>query len=230
MKADLHIHTHFSYDGSSSPQQVVNSAIEKDINCICITDHQEIKGAIEAMKYAHDKNILVIPGIEILSDSGDVLGINVKKIIPDKLSIKKTIEEIRKQGGLAVIPHPFNWPLSFFGGEKGILAACADAIEILNSNILFSFLNKKAAYFCQRNNFSFTAGSDAHRAEFIGRAYIDFPGDIVSENDLLEKIKNKKGKAKGTLLSYLEMIKNGLKGDIGGLIRDYIIRSNRKAT
>ena len=74
MKIDLHIHTKFSWDGFSSPREVVDAAIQKGIDCICITDHNEIKGAIEAMKYGFDKNILVLPGIEILSLDGDILG------------------------------------------------------------------------------------------------------------------------------------------------------------
>ena len=66
---------------------MVKTAIEKKIDCICVTDHGEIRGAIKAMKLAYDKNILVIPGIEILSASGDILGINVRKKIPNGLSL-----------------------------------------------------------------------------------------------------------------------------------------------
>ena len=59
MKIDLHIHTKFSWDGFSTPKEVVDAAVEKGIDCICIADHNQIDGASQAMKYAFDKNILV---------------------------------------------------------------------------------------------------------------------------------------------------------------------------
>jgi len=207
MKADLHIHTNFS-DGVSSPQEVVRAAIEKNIDCICITDHREIKGAIEAMRFGFDKNILVLPGIEIATKLGDILGINIKEIIPDGLSVKETIEEIRKQGGIAVIAHPFSWPLHRFrGGKEDFLAA--DAIEIFNASLLNIF-NKKAFNFSQEYNLPFTAGSDAHRAEFVGRAYIEVPQNILTEKELLTTICEKKIKVKGKNLNIREIPRNGL--------------------
>ncbi len=208
MKIDLHIHTNFSWDAFSSPKEVVDAAIEKEIDCICITDHGEIKGATEAMKYGFDKNILVIPGIEILSLEGDILGINVKKIIPDFRPPEETIQEIKKQGGMAVIPHPF-WPLSNLKNNREALLS-ADAIEVLNAD-MFRFTNKKALAFSKKYNLAFTAGSDAHRVKFIGRAYLEIPQNNLSEKEVIEQIKNKAGKIKGEALSFLERIENSLK-------------------
>jgi len=208
MKIDLHIHTNFSWDGFSSPKEVVDLAIQKGIDCICITDHSQIQGAIEAMKYGFDKNILVIPGIEILSMEGDILGINVKKIIPDFLAPEETIQEIKKQGGMAVIPHPF-WPLSNLKNNREALLS-ADAIEVLNAD-MFRFINKKALLFSKKYNLAFTAGSDAHRAKFIGRAYLEIPQNNLSEKEVIEQIKNKAGQIKGGELGFLERIENSLK-------------------
>ncbi len=207
MKADLHIHTTFS-DGSSSPREVVERAIEKKINCICITDHDVIEGAIEAMRFGFDKDILVIPGIETSTQSGHILGINIKKVIPKNLSSERAIEEIRKQGGLAIIAHPFDWPIeNFIGGGEKIRALSPDGIEVFNASVLVKSSNKKALDFARKNNFSFTAGSDAHRPEFIGRGYLEFPDAIQSREDLLEAIKNKKGEPKGNPLSLWELLK-----------------------
>lgn len=209
MKADLHLHTNFSFDGLSSPKEVVRAAIEKGIDCICITDHKEVRGAIEAMKFAFDKSILVIPGIEIKTKLGDILGINVKKIIPDNLSLEETVKKIKEQGGLAVIAHPFQWPIgNFRGKEKEFLTV--GAVEAFNAN-LFDFSNKRALDFAQKHNFLVTAGSDAHFAEFIGRGYLEISKEnILSEKDILEEIINKRIKIQGKNFNFKERIKDNL--------------------
>lgn len=220
MKADLHIHTNFSYDGISSPKEMVDAAIKKGINCICITDHEETKGAIEAMKYGFDKNILVVPGIEVLSTSGDILGINIKKIIPRGLSAEKTIQEIRKQGGIAIIPHPFRpFLLGFLGGEEKLKNLQADAIESFNASNFLMFANNKAYKFAQENNLSFTAGSDAHQKKFVGRGYINFTQKITSEKNLVSAIMSKQAEVGGKNIGPLELIKNISKTDIKGLVK-----------
>ena len=66
MRADLHIHTNFSYDGLPSPEEVVNSAIEKKIDCIAVTDHEEVKGALRAQKFAEGKPIELIDSYKLL--------------------------------------------------------------------------------------------------------------------------------------------------------------------
>jgi predicted metal-dependent phosphoesterase TrpH len=209
MKADLHIHTNFSCDGVSSPKEVVEAAIEKGIHCICITDHNEIKGAIEAMKFGFDKDILVIPGIEILTTFGDVLGINVKKIIPDGMSIEETIREIKKQKGIAVIPHLFDPILLNFRGSSFLkINPKPDAIEVFNASSFLNFPNKKSFDFAKKNNFPFTAGSDAHRKDFVGRGYIEIDSKIRSEKDLIEAIMEKRIKLGGNVLSFFETFRN----------------------
>lgn len=208
MKADLHIHTNFS-DGAASPKEIVKAALEKNIDCICITDHGTIEGAIEAIRFGFDKNILVVPGIEITTKSGDILGINIKRKItcnPSLPSLKEAVEEIRKQEGLAIIAHPFDWMVTKFKGSNEELLI-ADAIEAFNARVLSSF-NKKAFDFSQKYNLPFSAGSDAHRACFVGRAYLEIPKNIFSEKDLLEQIKEKRVEIKGKGLRPWEMMIN----------------------
>jgi predicted metal-dependent phosphoesterase TrpH len=208
MKVDLHIHTKFSYDGMSTPQEVVDAAIEKGIDCICITDHGQTQGAVKAMKYGFDKNILVIPGIEILSLAGDILGIGVKKPIPDFLLPSQTIREIKKQGGIAVVPHPF-WLFNNLKHRKKILLS-ADALEVFNAGMP-AFINRKASIFSGKYNTVFTAGSDAHKAKYVGRAYLDIPGENLSEKQIMEQIKNKVGRPQGKPMGFWERIENGSK-------------------
>jgi len=225
VKADLHIHTSFSFDAISSPKDIIRAALDRRLECICITDHNEIKGAVEGMKFAFDKNILVIPGIEVVSTSGDVLGINIKKIIPDGLSVEETIKEIRKQGGIAVIPHPFNLPLGgFWGGEEKLRNVKADCIEVFNASVFTKWANTRALNFSAKHKLSFSGGSDAHRADFVGRGYVEIAEKILSEKDLIEKLLQKKGKPGGSRLSFWELLKNGKGLDVGKTFDYYVFK------
>lgn len=79
-KADLHIHSYGQGTGSydvtditNTPQAIVDMAISKGIKIISITDHNEIMNSFTAITYAHDKDILVIPGVEISTTQGHLL-------------------------------------------------------------------------------------------------------------------------------------------------------------
>ena len=212
MKCDLHVHTGYSYDSSASPKEMVDEAIKRGINCLAITDHNEIEGALKSLEYVKGKPILIIPGIEIKSKEGDILALNVKEKIPDKLSAKETIKKIREMGGLAIIPHPFGW-FSRFKKNLEELVKEIDGIEVLNASA-FCPQNKKALAFAQKFNFLWTCGSDAHSPNLVGRAYLEIPGQNLSVGEVLEKIKNKNVKVCGSEANFFEKIIDHAKRNI----------------
>lgn len=204
MKCDLHIHTSYSHGSTSSPKKMVTAAISKGINCIAVCDHGKTKGVIEAIQFASGLPILIIPGIEIKSKRGDILGLGLKKIIPDQLSPRETIEEIKKAGGIAIIPHPFGFNCSFKGGLEN-LTDLIDGIEVLNASV-FAKDNQKALVFAQKYNLLFTAGSDAHSPSFIGKAFLKIPGNNLSIKEVLEEIKKKNVEVEGEETNLFEKI------------------------
>ncbi len=212
MKCDLHCHTGYSYDSTAKPTEMVEAALQKGINCLAICDHGEVKGAREAIEYAKDRPILIIPGIEIKSKKGDILGLNVEKIIPNKLSVKETIQKIKELGGLAIIPHPFGWSCSF-KGKLEELVSDMDGIEVLNASI-FGRGNKKALIFSQKHSLPLTAGSDAHFPNFVGRVYLEIPGDNLSTEEVLNQIKKRAAKIGGKEAGCLEKVIDHIKRNL----------------
>lgn len=70
-KIDLHMHTNFS-DGDYSPEKLIDYAIEKGLTTIAITDHDVIGALSKALEYAKDKEITVIPGVELTCQQGEL--------------------------------------------------------------------------------------------------------------------------------------------------------------
>ena len=204
MKCDLHVHTNHSFDAASPPEEVVDKAIEMGLECLAITDHNSIAGAKEAAQYAAGKSILIITGNEVKSREGDILALNIKELIPDGLSAKDTIKEIRRQGGFISIAHPFGRICSFKGNLKELLPHI-DAIEVFNASISRS-ANAKAEEFAKKYNLYLTAGSDAHFPNFIGRGYLNVDCEEQSVDAILMAIKEKKVTIGGVAYSPLEYV------------------------
>jgi predicted metal-dependent phosphoesterase TrpH len=215
MKADLHVHTSYSFDSTSPPQAMIDSAIKKGIDCLAICDHGEIRGSLEAIEYAKEKPVLIIPGIEVKAKEGDILGLNVKEIIPNKLSTRETIKRIKEAGGMAVIPHPFGWCCSFKGKLVDLIEEI-DGLEIFNASI-FGPGNQKASDFAGKHDLPFTASSDAHSPDFVGRAYLEIPGENLSIEEILQEIKRKNCKVRSEKVNSFEKIFDHVKRNVAKL-------------
>ena len=225
MKCDFHTHSCYSFDSNASPKEIVDKAIKEGVNCIAITDHGEIEGAFEAIEYSKGKPILIIPGIEIKSKEGDILGLNVKEKIPDGLSAKETIKKIKEQGGFVVIPHPFGLFCKFKGNLEELIKEI-DAIEILNASI-FGNGNETAKKFAKENNIPFTVGSDSHSLNFIGKCYLEIPGENLSVEEIFKKIKKGEGRVVGEGANFFEKLIDHLKRNLVK-IQKYVGRKKRK--
>jgi predicted metal-dependent phosphoesterase TrpH len=104
--ADLHIHTIYSYDGTAPVAAVLRRAKEVGLHVIAITDHDEIKGSLNAFDLAPQFGIEVIPGIEITTAEGDLLALFVTEKIEPNLPLVETILKVGEAGGICIAPHP----------------------------------------------------------------------------------------------------------------------------
>lgn len=177
MKYDLHVHTAYSPDGSLSPENVVRIAKSRGLRGIAITDHDTIRGGIKAKKY-ETKSFEVIVGSEVKTDRGDLIGLFLTEEVCSR-GLQGASSEIRAQGGLVVIPHPFDRFRSSAINPTDEEAKMADALEVFNSRCFLGRCNRKALEMARRIGTGITAGSDAHFAREIGTA-----GIIINSNDI----------------------------------------------
>lgn len=178
---DLHVHTSHSGDCNCLVKDVVREAKAKGLRGIGITDHNSIRGIKEAVKLS-GKNFLIIPGIEVSSKDGHILGLGISKLVPAGLPAAETVKLIRKQGGIAVAAHPFGLSLKPFAA----LRAEYDAIEVFNPRRYFA--NRLARRFAEQRALPTIAGSDAHNPGEVGLAGIKVKSN-ANVKSLLKKVK-----------------------------------------
>jgi predicted metal-dependent phosphoesterase TrpH len=177
-KYDLHIHTNHSSCSRIKPKKLLRIAKKRGLNGIAITNHNTIKGGAEVKKANKDKNFEVIIGAEIKTDKGEILGLYLKKEIKSRKA-EEVIDEIHKQGGLAIAAHPFTWGLLRTPAklDKKELKKL-DGFETFNSRNTFRWENEFAVQFAQKHKLAQTAGSDAHFYYEIGKAFTLFNGSL----------------------------------------------------
>ena len=170
---DLHMHTEYSHDCSTPVADLLDYAEAQGLGAVAITDHNVFAGAQEALELARDRPITVIPGEEVKTDSGEVIGLFLKEEIPRGLPMAETIARIREQGGLVYLPHPFD-RLHTIPDARTLHRHLAeiDALEVYNAKLLFEGFNEEALRFARKYNLTMGAGSDAHVVQAIGTAFV----------------------------------------------------------
>ena len=180
MKYDLHIHSKYSSDGVINPEKIVKVAQKRGFSGIAVTDHDTIKGGLEAKKYEND-DFKVIVGSEVMTKKGEIIGLFLSEEIKS-FDFHEVIDEIRAQNGLIVVPHPFDeWRYS--ASLKQDEYKLVDGIEIFNSRCVHDKYNQKATKFAKTNHLGTTGGSDAHFTNEIGNA-----GIIIETEDIRSAI------------------------------------------
>jgi hypothetical protein len=195
MKIDLHCHTKYSYDASSSIESIISQAKKMGLDGIAITDHENTDCWQEALEAGKKHNFLIILGEEMKTTKGDVLGLFLKQRIDGyKKDPKWVMEQIKKQNGLVIVPHPFHGSEGFKDDITKYLDLI-DGIEVFNGRKPGTGPDDKAMKFAKEHNLGMTAGSDSHYYKAIGYTYAEFEGN--TEEELKQAILNKQIKIKG---------------------------------
>lgn len=184
-KVVFHIHTKYSHDSNLEPELIVDTLFNQNISCAIITDHNAIKGAIEAKKYAdkmYGDKFNVIVGEEVKTDIGDIIGFPISNEI-QLVDHQAVISEIKNQGGYVCLPHPYKSHNLFRIHDPKFLEL-VDFIEIFNgrtSEKLNNYANELAEKFKKK----VIIGSDIHVKKELLNTYFIF-------NETLEIIESHK--------------------------------------
>jgi predicted metal-dependent phosphoesterase TrpH len=183
----MHSHTMWSGDSTTTPDEIEQALVESGLDVLFITDHNEIKGAVEL---AGRLPCRVIVGEELRTHAGEIIGLFLNERIPTGVPPTEAAGLIRAQGGLVYIPHPFD-PMRRNLAESAldelVGERLVDAIEVRNAKTSLESLNLRASAFAAAHGLPGGAGSDAHVPAALGAAYVEMP-DFDGPADFLAKL------------------------------------------
>ena len=187
MKVDLHTHSTASPDGGLTAahyQKVLDSGT---LDIVAITDHNRIDFAILVQEQLGDR---IIIGEEILTTEGEIVGLYLKQPIRPQLSASETIKQIKDQGGLVYIPHPFEKTRKALHPEiMEQLQDHIDIVEICNGRAFAQNRASQAVVWSKLNQIPGAASSDAHGWRGIGKTFTQVNG-LPKRETLVDLLKN----------------------------------------
>jgi predicted metal-dependent phosphoesterase TrpH len=195
-EAELHCHTKYSKGTSlqpieciASPLELLKSAKRHGLSMIAITDHNTMDGYIEAKKYAKKIGITLVPAEEIdVKEGGHILAYGIRRPIRPHQPARVVVAQIHKQGGLAVVAHPYDilHPMN----------ALAEIIPDIDGAecLTFGTLNNRNARMKitkQIPNALLTTGSDAHSPRLAGALRMMFSDDCKTPAQYLRAMRRR---------------------------------------
>jgi hypothetical protein len=202
IEVDLHMHTDHSGDCATPVEVLLQTARDRGLGAIAITDHNEVSGALEARRIAEgmmdDLKVIVAEEVKT-AKQGEVIGLFLEEKIPKGLTMAETIAAIREQGGLVYVPHPFDRFHSVPDYEHLLdIVEEVDILEVFNPRVAVTAFNEEAERFARKYRIVPGAGSDSHVAQGLGSVRVrirDFDGpaeflEAMCDADITRKHKN----------------------------------------
>ena len=175
VRIDLHVHTLHSHDSAAPVSSVLRRCRDSGLGLVAVTDHDNIRGGLEARESA--AGFPVIVGEEIKSSKGDIIGLFLEKPVPARLTPQETVKRVKDQGGLVGIPHPFDRLRPTAMGAKALqeIVPWVDFLEGYNAHTFLSRDNSRGVEFAAAHSLPVVACSDSHSALELGRTYTEVP-------------------------------------------------------
>ena len=203
---DLHMHTDHSPDCATPVEVLLDTAVQEGLGAIAVTDHNEISGAFEARDKADGVKVIVAEEVKT-AGQGEVIGLFLKERIERGMTLEETVAEIRRQGGLVYVPHPFDrlHAVPDYQHLLGILDEI-DALEVFNPRVAIGSFNEEAARFAAKYRIPAGAGSDSHVPQGLGSVRVRMR-DFDTPEEFLASLPEAEIVTRPTSLLYVQALK-----------------------
>jgi glycosyltransferase involved in cell wall biosynthesis len=205
---DLHMHTDHSHDCATPVEVLLATARDQGLGAIAVTDHNVITGALEAREKAKEFGVKIILAEEVkTADQGEVIGLFIEEHIPRGMTLAETVAEIKRQGGLVYVPHPFDRMHAVPDYEHLLgIVDDIDAIEVYNPRVAIGSFNEEAERFAAKYRILAGAGSDSHVAPGLGSVRVRM-ADFDGPEEFLEALREAEITTKPSSLLYVQALK-----------------------
>ncbi|MGD0817562.1 MAG: PHP domain-containing protein [Methanomassiliicoccales archaeon] len=167
MKGDFHIHSHYSSDSLTDVRTILKVSKKLGLDAISVTDHESIRGSLEAKGMAKEFGIEIVSGMEINTDKGDILALQIGEEVQERVW-DEVIDNVRAQGGITVMPHPFRGHRDVY-----LISERVDLIEVHNGRGRPEE-NRRALELAKGLKKPVLAGSDAHFWTELGNSINEY--------------------------------------------------------
>jgi glycosyltransferase involved in cell wall biosynthesis len=205
---DLHMHTDHSHDCATPVEVLLATARDQGLGAIAVTDHNLVSGAHEAHAKAAEFGVKVIVAEEVKTASqGEVIGLFIDELIPRGLTLAATVAEIKRQGGLVYVPHPFDRMHAVPDYEHLLtIIEDIDLMEVYNPRVAIGSFNEEAERFAAKYRILAGAGSDSHVAQGLGSVRVRMK-DFDGPQEFLESLRSAEILTKPSSLLYVQALK-----------------------
>ena len=177
VRVDFHLHTMWSGDATTTPDELDEAVRASGVDVLCITDHGTVNGAL-ALLGTGQLPCRIVVGQELRTWAGELIGLFLTERLPYGIKPDEAVARIRAQGGLVYVPHPFA-PTRHCLREDVLRGLAADGVldmvEVFNAKTSLRHLNEKARAFAEEFDLPGGAASDAHEPSAVGAAYLEMP-------------------------------------------------------
>ena len=190
LRVDLHLHSMWSGDSQTTPDELARAVAETGLDVVCLTDHSAVAGA-QRFAASGELGCRVVIGQELRTVAGEIIGLFLTERLPFGLTPEQACKEIRSQGGVVYVPHPFDelrHALRTPVLDRLVGAGLIDAIEVFNAKIRAPGANDRAARYAAEHQLAAGAGSDAHEPGALGAAYAEM-GDFTDGPSFLASLR-----------------------------------------
>jgi predicted metal-dependent phosphoesterase TrpH len=175
IRADLHVHTTYSFDSTIQPKTLVEKLVAHSfIKVAAVTDHDTVKGCGVTRQLASAyPDILIIPGVEISTPQGDIVVLGTEEMPPQPWTVEGVVDFARDGDCVSVVVHPYRE----YGLGDLAIDHKFDAIEVLNGDSSPS-ANKLAQDLAKLMGLPGVAGSDAHQPSKLCTVYTEVQASL----------------------------------------------------
>ena len=177
VRVDFHLHTMWSGDATTTPDELDEAVRASGVDVLCITDHGTVNGALALLRTGQ-LPCRVVVGQELRTWAGELIGLFLTERLPYGIKPDEAVARIRAQGGLVYVPHPFDPTRHCLREDvlRGLAGDGAlDMVEVFNAKTSLRHLNEKARAFAEEFDLPGGAASDAHEPSAVGAAYLEMP-------------------------------------------------------